>query len=87
MPSARPSKAQGLELMTQLVARYRPRAAELVAPGSEYTETDARVSFIDPMLEALGWDVRNAGGLPQRLSEVVMERTGRDSEGSWGRPD
>lgn len=87
MPFVRPSKAEGLELMSQLVARYRPLAAELAAPGSEYTETDTRVSFIDPMLEALGWDVRNAGGLPQRLAEVVMERTGHDGEGPWGRPD
>ncbi len=29
---------------------------------AEYKETQVRVEFIDPFLEALGWDVRNAQG-------------------------
>jgi hypothetical protein len=45
------------------------------------------VAFIDPLLEALGWDVRNEAGLSQRQNEVVMERVGSDENGAWGRPD
>ncbi|HBD6104343.1 TPA: hypothetical protein KKN05_004478, partial [Shigella flexneri] len=48
---------------------------------------DARTNYIDPLLAALGWDVRNENSLSQRLTEVNMERTGFDSDGTWGRPD
>ncbi|MCJ1675674.1 Eco57I restriction-modification methylase domain-containing protein [Rathayibacter sp. VKM Ac-2929] len=87
MPLIRPSKDAGRQRIIELVERYRPQAAHLTASNSIYTETDARVSFIDPLLEALGWDVRNEGGLSQRESEVVMERVGSDANGAWGRPD
>lgn len=73
--------------MAGLVERYRARASELSAPGSPYTETDARSQFIDGFLETLGWDVKNEAGLPLRALEVVMERTGTDQGTSWGRPD
>jgi hypothetical protein len=87
MTYTRPTKAEGLARVTALVERYRALAPELTRTGSTFTETDARVAYIDPLLEALGWDVRNIGGLPQRLVEVVMERTGSDLDGAWGRPD
>ncbi|XWX59465.1 Eco57I restriction-modification methylase domain-containing protein [Clavibacter nebraskensis] len=87
MVFARVTKSEGLRRVTDLVARYRGVASELVRPGSTYTETDVRVEFIDPLLECLGWDVRNQGAHSQRSVEVVRERTGRDADGSWGRPD
>ncbi len=87
MTFLRPSKEEGLRRVIELVDRYRPLAAELTASGSAFTETEARVSFVDPLLEALGWDVRNLGGLSQSLSEVIMERVGQDADGAWGRPD
>ncbi|WP_314451677.1 Eco57I restriction-modification methylase domain-containing protein [uncultured Microbacterium sp.] len=87
MPLIRPSKDAGRQRIIELVERYRPQATQLTASSSIYTETEARVSFIDPLLEALGWDVRNEGGLSQRESEVVMERVGSDANGAWGRPD
>lgn len=87
MPLSRPSKDEGRQLVIELVDRYRPQAARLTAANSIYTETEARVSFIDPLLEALGWDVRNQGGLSERQSEVIMERVGSDANGAWGRPD
>lgn len=87
MVYTRVTKAEGLDRIRGLVDRYRELAAELTRSGSSYTETDARTEYIDPLLEALGWDVRNEAGMPQRLVEVVMERTGSDADGSWGRPD
>lgn len=87
MPFIRPSKADGRQRIIELVERYRPQATQLTTSNSIYTETEARVSFIDPLLEALGWDVRNEAGLSQRQSEVVMERVGSDENGAWGRPD
>lgn len=87
MVFTRVSKSEGRELVRELVERYRNLAPELTRPGTPYTETDARVGYIDPLLRALGWDVSNDGGLPQRAAEVVMERTGADAEGGLGRPD
>lgn len=87
MAYERPTKQQAYERLEALVARYATRHSEHSAPGSTFTETDARSSYIDPMLEAFGWDVRNEAGLPGRHLEVVMERVGADASGSWGRPD
>ncbi|NLU84713.1 DNA methyltransferase [Rhodococcus sp. HNM0569] len=56
-------------------------------PGSAFTETEARVNFIDDFLIALGWDVRNEDGKPQMLMDVVMERQGTTTDSVWGRPD
>lgn len=87
MVFSRVSKSEGLASVKELVERYRTLAPELTRPGAVYTETDTRVGYIDPLLRALGWDVSNDGGLPQRVVEVVMERTGADSAGGLGRPD
>jgi hypothetical protein len=87
VPYSRVSKDLGRQRIIELVDRYRPLAAELTASTSLFTETEARSNFIDPLLEALGWDVRNEGSLSQRFSEVVMERVGSDENGAWGRPD
>jgi hypothetical protein len=38
-----------------------------------YTETQARVEFIDPFFEALGWDVRNLKGYAEQYKDVVHE--------------
>lgn len=72
--------------MAELVAEYEAQAADLEAPDSPYTETEARGQFIDRFLGILGWDVHNLTGHPQVLREVVLERTGSESEVS-GRPD
>ncbi|MBS0619444.1 MAG: hypothetical protein JSR44_14750 [Spirochaetes bacterium] len=36
------------------------RAQIRIAKSSRYNETEARVQFINPIFEALGWDVTNA---------------------------
>jgi type I restriction-modification system DNA methylase subunit len=40
----------------------------------DYTESQARVDFIDPFFEALGWDVRNVQGLARQTRQVIVER-------------
>ncbi|MEK7140719.1 MAG: hypothetical protein AAB815_02955, partial [Patescibacteria group bacterium] len=44
-------------------------------------ESQARVDFVDPLFEALGWDVRNAAGRGPTEREVIVE-SGR----TLGRP-
>ena len=40
-----------------------------------YNETEVRVDFVNPLFQALGWDVLNERGLPQHLREVKHEAT------------
>ncbi len=48
----------------QNLDQYRTRA---------YGEQALRQDFLDPLWEALGWDVRNVAGLPLELREVEIE--------------
>lgn len=63
-----------------LVENYSQRENEY--KRADYTESQARIDFIDPLFEALGWDVRNAQKLPGNTREVIVE-SGQTS----GRPD
>jgi hypothetical protein len=49
----------------------------------DYPEPQARIDFVDPLFEALGWDVRNRAGLGPRGRDVVVELSGETA----GRPD
>lgn len=49
-----------------------------------YLEAQARVDFITPFFEALGWDVRNQSGLNFQDREVTVEKGESDTT---GRPD
>ena len=40
---------------------------------ASYNETEVRVDFVNPLFQALGWDVLNERGLPQHLREVKHE--------------
>ncbi|QII02060.1 N-6 DNA methylase [Rhodococcoides fascians A21d2] len=87
MPFQRPTKAEALNKVSNLVERYRSLHPSLIASGSKFTETETRVSFIDDFLIAFGWDVRNEEGKPHLLMDVSLERQGSDNDGVWGRPD
>ncbi|WP_193753556.1 Eco57I restriction-modification methylase domain-containing protein [Microbacterium testaceum] len=63
---------------------FRERNRELTAPG--YKEATARVEFIDPLLRALGWDVSNEAGLPERFRQVLVEPS-QDVDGHKRAPD
>ena len=49
-----------------------------------YSEAQARVDFITPLFEALGWDVANREGLRYDAREVLVEKGETDTP---GRPD
>ena len=46
----------------QLVDHFHANQAAL--RSSLYNETQARIDFINPLFEALGWDMANRRGLP-----------------------
>jgi hypothetical protein len=41
--------------------------------SGRYNETQARVEFIDPLFELLGWDINNRNGAPEAYKDIVHE--------------
>lgn len=41
--------------------------------SGQYNETQARIDFINPLFDALGWDIANTRGLPLDQREVIHE--------------
>ncbi|MBZ0296992.1 MAG: Eco57I restriction-modification methylase domain-containing protein [Anaerolineae bacterium] len=58
-----------------LVAQYVRDRDQYVRLTSTYNETQLRADYLDPLLEILGWDVKNERGLPQYRREVILEDT------------
>ncbi|HWQ93042.1 MAG TPA: hypothetical protein VN673_15305, partial [Clostridia bacterium] len=69
------TREQSKKQIQDLVRRYAPNAAFYTSVASTYNETQARTAFITPLLEALGWDVRNASGYPEDQRDVLEEAT------------
>ena len=42
---------------------------------ADYNETQVRNEFLDPLFEALGWDIRNAAGKMTNEREVLLEES------------
>jgi methylase of polypeptide subunit release factors len=64
----------------ELVSKYENDHVQF--EGTAYNETEVRVDFLNPMFEALGWDVNNVNNLPQHLREVKHEaNVGVDVDG------
>lgn len=40
---------------------------------SRFNETQVRTEFLDPLFEALGWDIRNMSGKSTNEREVLLE--------------
>jgi hypothetical protein len=70
--------------IVDLVERFDHNRALYHRP--EYNETQVRVEFIDPLFEALGWDVRNLAGFAPQYQDVTHEAAVRIG-GSVHAPD
>ena len=71
-----------------LVRRFNAVADEYTRSGSTYNETALRTEFLNPLLEALGWDVTNESGQTQDAREVIYEANLADKEEKLSRrPD
>ncbi len=55
----------------ELVDKFHAHRETYLAPT--YNESQVRLDFIDPLFEALGWDVRNVAGLNAFDREVLVE--------------
>jgi type I restriction-modification system DNA methylase subunit len=58
-----------------LVGQFIRERDQYVRSTSTYNETQLRADFLDPLLEILGWDVKNVRGTPQYRREVILEDT------------
>jgi len=59
------------EIIQQLVKRFEEHK-ETYRSG-KYNETQLRREFLDPLFEALGWDVFNKQGYAEMYKDVVHE--------------
>ena len=65
------SSAHPKEQVAHLAQRF---ARNLDAyKSADYKEARVRVEFVDPLFEALGWDVRNVKGYAEQYKDVVHE--------------
>lgn len=72
-PRLAQNRQEGREIVKELVARFDRNAIDYLRPA--FNETQARTSFITPLLAAFGWDVFNFRCLPVDLREVIEEAT------------
>lgn len=59
------------KIILELVERFA--ANEAAYRSTQYKEAQARIEFIDPLFEALGWDMSNRRGLAEPYKEVIHE--------------
>ena len=59
--------------IVELVERFSQRIEDY--RRTEYKEANVRIQFIDPLFEALGWDVRNVSGYAEQYKDMVHEAT------------
>jgi len=69
--------------LTELIGQFDLNIKEI---KSQQVEASTRVDFINPLLEELGWDVRNSAGKPPSKREVIYEPR-QTVEGSNRAPD
>jgi len=69
--------------LTELIRQFDLNIKEI---KSQQVEASTRVDFINPLLEELGWDVRNSAGKPPSKREVIYEPR-QTVEGSNRAPD
>ncbi len=67
------TREEGKEIVRNLVENFKLKKSEYVK--SSYNETQVRSDFINPLLQALGWDVFNHHARSQYMREVIQEDT------------
>ena len=64
---------KGRKIIEDLVVRFNSN--KKFYTSNLFKEEEAKVEFINPMMEALGWDVHNKQGLGPNFKEVVFEES------------
>lgn len=70
-----------------LVDKFAADQAHYASPTGGYKEADTRSEFIDPFLQALGWDVTNSAGVTPSKKDVVREESQEREDSANKVPD
>ena len=71
MPTPTPPKEQARAALTKLVQKFDQNYDYYKSPA--YSEAQLRVDFLNPWLEAFGWDVPNHANRPLSQREIITE--------------
>lgn len=66
-------KTMAKESLRSLIGDYSEKRVELMNSKTHYNESQARLDYIDPFLELLGWDVGNKSHLNYTMRDTVVE--------------
>jgi len=59
------------DIVKRLIDRFEQQSDHVTHP--DYNETKLRVDYVNPLMDALGWDVNNSAGYAEQYREVVHE--------------
>lgn len=71
----------------QLVRSFAASESTYSSPTGKYQEAEARSEFIDPLLEAFGWDTTNRAGVAATYRPVFREESQRRVDSHAKKPD
>lgn len=78
---------EALQVLANLASTYSASQAAFERSSGSYQESEARSEFIDPLLEAFGWDVNNKAGLIHSARDVLREESQRAENSTAKKPD
>jgi hypothetical protein len=76
-----------LSALQALARTFEASESFYTRPGGGYQEAEARSEFIDPLLDALGWDTANRLGLTAASREVLREESQKREDSAAKKPD
>lgn len=71
----------------QLVRSFAASESTYSSPTGKYQEAEARSEFIDPLLEAFGWDTTNRAGVAAAYRPVFREESQQRFDSHAKKPD
>lgn len=79
--------APTLAPVQRLVDKFATDEAHYTDASGIYKESDTRSEFVDPLLNALGWDVANVAGVTPALKNVRREESQEHEDSATKYPD
>jgi hypothetical protein len=81
------SQIPDLSALRQLVDNFKASERTFCSPSGKYQESEARSEFIDPFLDAFGWDTANRVGVAAEYRPVLREETQQREDSHAKKPD
>jgi hypothetical protein len=81
------SQLPNLRAIKQLVDNFKASERTYCSPSGGYQEAEVRSEFIDPFLDAFGWDTANRAGVDAEYRPVLREETQRREDSHAKKPD